>query len=109
MRRIRKDDQVKVIAGKDRDKTGRVIKVLTRRDRVLVEGVNYVKKHQRPAQTGSGVREGGIIETEAAIHVSNVMPVCPSCGEATRVGYVETVPGDARSKARSCRRCDATF
>jgi large subunit ribosomal protein L24 len=109
MRRVRKDDRVKVISGKDRGKEGRIVKVFTDRDRVLVEGVNYVKKHQRVQQTGSGVREGGIIETEAPIHISNVLPVCPSCGEATRVGYVLTDETDKLSKARRCKKCDATF
>jgi large subunit ribosomal protein L24 len=108
MRRIRKDDQVQVIAGKDRGKTGRVVKVFTDRDRVLVEGVNYVTKHQRMQQTAAGA-QGGIIETEAPVHVSNVMPVCPSCGEAVRVGYTLTTEGDQRSKTRTCRKCDAAF
>ncbi len=107
MRRVRKDDRVKVIAGKDRGKEGRIVKVLTDRDKVIVEGVNYVKKHKRLQQTATGVQEGGIIETEAPIHISNVMPICPSCGEATRVGYVRD--GDKLSKARSCKSCDATF
>lgn len=109
MRRVRKDDRVKVIAGKDAGKEGRIVKVFTGRDRVLVEGVNYVKKHQRVQQTGSGVREGGIIETEAPIHISNVMPICPSCGDAVRVGYVLTDETDKLSKARRCKKCDATF
>lgn len=109
MQRIKKDDQVKVIAGKDAGKTGRVVKLYLDRDRVLIEGVNYVKKHQRQQQTAGGMQEGGIIETEAPIHISNVMPVCPSCDEATRVGYTLTTDGDRRSKARQCRRCDATF
>jgi large subunit ribosomal protein L24 len=109
MRRIRKDDQVRVIAGKDAGKTGRVVKVFTDRDRVLVEGVNYVKKHQRIQQQVGGAQEGGIIETEAPVHISNVMPVCPSCGEATRVGYVLTVEGDRAARSRQCRKCDATF
>jgi len=108
MERIRKDDQVKVIAGKDAGKTGRVVQVLRERGRVLVEGVNYVKKHQR-MQSQGGAQEGGIIETEASVHVSNVMPVCPSCGEATRVGYVYETEGDRRSKTRSGRRCQGTF
>jgi large subunit ribosomal protein L24 len=108
MERIRKDDQVKVIAGKDAGKVGRVVQILRERDRVMVEGVNYVKKHQR-MQTQAGATEGGIIETEASVHVSNVMPVCPSCGEATRVGYVYETEGDRRSKTRSCRRCQGTF
>ena len=109
MRRIRKDDRVKVIAGKDAGKEGRIVKVYDDRDRVLVEGVNYVKKHQRLQQTAGGVREGGIIETEAPIHVSNVLPICPSCGEATRVGYVRTDETDKLSKARRCKKCDGTF
>ena len=108
MRRIRKDDQVQVISGKDRGKTGRVVKVFTDRDRVLVEGVNYVKKHQRMQQTAAGA-QGGIIETEAPVHMSNVMPVCPSCGEAVRVGFTLTTEGDQRSKTRTCRKCQTAF
>jgi large subunit ribosomal protein L24 len=108
MRRIRKDDQVKVIAGKDAGRSGRVVKVFTDRDKVLVEGVNYVKKHQK-VQTQRGAQEGGIIETEAPVHVSNVMPVCPGCGEATRVGFVYETEGDRRSKVRSCKKCNETF
>jgi large subunit ribosomal protein L24 len=109
MRRIRKDDQVKVIAGKDAGRTGRVVKLFEDRDRVLVEGVNYVKKHQRIQSQRGGAQEGGIIETEAAVHISNVLPVCPSCGEATRVGYVYETEGERRSKVRACKKCDATF
>lgn len=109
MRRIRKDDKVKVIAGKDAGRTGRVVKLYSNRDRVLVEGVNYVKKHERVESQRGGAQEGGIIETEAPIHISNIMPVCPSCGEATRVGYVYETEGDRRSKVRSCKRCDGTF
>lgn len=109
MRRIRKDDLVEVIAGKDAGKRGRVLKVDTDRDRLLVEGRNYATKHQRMQQTAGGGMEGGIIQTEAPIHVSNVQPVCPSCDEPTRVGFTLTVEGDPRSKARECRRCNATF
>jgi large subunit ribosomal protein L24 len=109
MRRIRKDDQVQVMAGKDAGKTGRVVKLFEDRDRVLVEGVNYVRKHQRMQSQRGGAQEGGIIETEAAVHLSNVLPVCPSCGKPTRVGYVYETEGDRRSKVRACKRCDATF
>jgi large subunit ribosomal protein L24 len=108
MRRIRKDDQVAVIAGKDAGKTGRVVKLYTDRDRVLIEGVNYVKKHQRMQQSRGGAQEGGIIETEAPVHVSNVMPICPACGKATRVGF-RIDDGDRRSKVRACKKCDGTF
>jgi large subunit ribosomal protein L24 len=109
MRRIRKDDQVQVMAGKDAGKTGRVVKLFEDRDRVLVEGVNYVKKHQRIQSQRGGAQEGGIIETEAPVHLSNVLPVCPSCDEPTRVGYVYESEGDRRSKVRACKKCDATF
>jgi large subunit ribosomal protein L24 len=109
MQRIKKDDRVKVIAGKDAGKEGRVVKLFLDRDRVLIEGVNYVKKHRPLQQTRSGATEGGIIETEAPVHVSNVMPVCPSCGQAVRVGFRLTDEDDRRSKMRVCRKCDATF
>ena len=109
MQRVRKDDRVRVIAGKDRGKEGRVIRVFVREDRVLVEGVNYVKKHERIRQTRRGGQEGGIIETEAPIHASNVQPICPSCGKAARVGFARTDENDNRSKARVCRRCGTSF
>jgi len=109
MRRIRKDDQVRVITGKDAGAEGRVVKVFPDRQRVLVEGVNYVKKHKRLQQTARGTQEGGIIETEAPIHWSNVMPVCPGCGNAVRVGYVLEDETDTSSKTRQCRKCQATF
>lgn len=109
MRRVRKDDRVRVITGKDRGKEGRVIRVMPGGDRVLVEGVNYVTKHERLQQTARGAQEGGIIETEAPIHASNVQPVCPSCEEAVRVGYRRNDQDDRRSKARACRSCGATF
>ncbi|MCC5948896.1 MAG: 50S ribosomal protein L24 [Nitriliruptoraceae bacterium] len=114
MRRIRKDDLVQVVAGKDKGtpdspKRGRVVKVLVERDKVLVEGVNYVKKHTRIEQSRGGGQDGGIIETEAPIHLSNVLPVCPSCDEATRVAFVYETEGDRRSKVRACKRCEATF
>lgn len=109
MKRIRKDDEVLVIAGKDKGKKGRVIRMLTDRDRALVEGRNFVTKHVRPQQSGSGVREGGIIQTEAPIHLSNLMPICPSCGQGVRVGHVLTTEGDRRSKVRECRKCGAHF
>ena len=84
MARIRKGDQVKVVAGKDKGVEGKVITVLHDTDRVIVEGVNRVKKHTRAGQTGS---EGGIITTEASIHISNVMPLADIDGKktATRV------------------------
>lgn len=81
--RIKAGDTVTVIAGKDKGKQGTVLKTLPKRDRVVVEGVNIAKKHQKPTQMSTG----GIEEVEMPIHVSNVQLVDPSTGEATRVGY----------------------
>lgn len=108
MQRISKDDRVRVIAGKDKGVEGRVVKMLPGRDRVLVEGVNFVTKH-RPLTQGPTGMQGGIIETEAPIHISNVMPVCPSCGEAVRVGFALEDAADPTTKRRVCRKCAATF
>jgi len=83
---VKKGDTVIVISGKDKGKKGRVISALPKENRVLVEGVNLVKKHTKPSQTNP---QGGIVTQEAAIHVSNVMPVDPKTGNATRVGYKE--------------------
>ncbi|GMK41046.1 50S ribosomal protein L24 [Paenibacillus sp. CCS19] len=81
---VKKDDNVIVISGKDKGKKGRVIAAFPRENRVLVEGVNIVKKHARPSQANP---QGGIIEQEAAIHVSNVMHIDPKSGKVTRIGY----------------------
>ncbi len=86
---IKKGDNVKVIAGKDKGKEGKVVATEPKKDRVVVEGVNVVKKHQKPTQLNP---EGGILETEAAIHVSNVQLLDPKTNEPTRVGY-KTVDG----------------
>ncbi len=102
MRKVKKGDQVKVIAGEDRGKMGKVLRVYRDTYRVLVEGVNMMTKHQRPTQT---VRQPGIIEREAPLHESNVAVVCPDCGVPTRVG-VAMVEG---TKMRRCRKCGASF
>jgi len=81
---VKKDDMVIVITGKDKGKKGRVIAAYPRQNRVLVEGVNMVKKHQKPSQQ---YPQGGIIEKEAAIHASNVMLIDPKSGQPTRIGY----------------------
>jgi large subunit ribosomal protein L24 len=89
--RIRKDDQVVVIGGKDRGKTGRVLRTDPRRRRVYVEGLNIVKRHQRPRSlkdTQRGAEAGGIIDKEGPIDISNVMLVDPSDNKPTRVGIV---------------------
>ena len=87
--RVRKDDMVKVISGKDKGKTGRVLRVEPKRGRVFIEGLNIQKRHQKPrtirdVQRGGEV--GGVIEKEGPIHLSNVMPLDPKSGEPTRIG-----------------------
>jgi large subunit ribosomal protein L24 len=81
---VRKNDEVIVIGGKDRGKRGRVLQVLPEKNRVLIEGVNMIKRHTR-ANPQKNIK-GGIVEREAAIHASNVMPIDPDSGKATRVG-----------------------
>ncbi|HWD76201.1 MAG TPA: 50S ribosomal protein L24 [Solirubrobacteraceae bacterium] len=84
--RIRRDDEVIVIGGKDRGKRGRVLRVEPKKERLYVEGLNIVKRHQRPTQTAAGQQAGGVIEREGPIHISNVMLVDPKDGKPTRVG-----------------------
>ncbi|OCA88540.1 50S ribosomal protein L24 [Pradoshia sp. D12] len=86
---VKKGDKVVVISGKDKGKQGVVLEAFPKKDRVLVEGVNIVKKHAKPSQANP---QGGIFEQEAAIHVSNVMIIDPKTGNPTRVGY-QTVDG----------------
>lgn len=86
---VKKGDKVMVISGKDKGKTGVILAAFPKQDRVLVEGVNIVKKHSKPSQVNP---QGGIISQEAPIHVSNVMPIDPKSGNPTRVGYT-TVDG----------------
>jgi len=83
---VKKGDTVQVISGKDKGVTGRVISVDAERERVLVEGVNRIKKHTKISQSARGSKQGGIVTTEAPVHVSNVQIVDPSDGKPTRVG-----------------------
>ena len=108
---IKVGDTVKVIAGTDKNKkdnTGKVQKVFPETGRIIVEGVNMVKKHQKPR--GAGL-PGGIITKEAAIDASNVMVICPKCGKPTRVGHVfiEGEGKTSRRKRRMCKKCTAVF
>jgi large subunit ribosomal protein L24 len=97
-RRLRKDDTVMVIAGRERGKTGKVLRVLAEKDRVLIERINLVKKHAKPR----GVQQpGGIVEREASIHVSNVVPICGRCNKPTRISRRQ-VEGHSH---RVCCRC----
>ena len=101
---LRKNDNVLVITGKDRGKRGRVLKVLAGVDgknRLVVEGVNLIKRHTKP-NPGKNIK-GGIVEREASIHASNVQLVCPECGAQTRIGH--KILGDGR-KVRIWRKCE---
>jgi large subunit ribosomal protein L24 len=104
---IKKDDTVKVLQGKDRGKEGRVVRVDPGGRRVMVDGVAMAKKHSRSSgkrsTSGQQLQQGGIIDIEMYIDISNVAIVCKSCGQATRVGY--RIEGD--EKVRICRKCEA--
>ncbi len=96
---IKKDDKVKVIAGKDKGKIGKVLKVFHKKGRITVENVNMVKRHTRPNVKN---RQGGIVEAEAPIDMSNVMVMCGKCVAPTRVGHQRLENG---KKVRACRKC----
>jgi large subunit ribosomal protein L24 len=104
---IKKDDEVQVIHGKDRGTRGRVVRVLPREGRVMVEGVARAKRHSRTggkrAKKGQQVQQGGILDIEQFVDISNVQVVCKTCGQPTRVGHrIE----DGK-KVRMCRKCEA--
>jgi large subunit ribosomal protein L24 len=103
MQRIKKGDTVEVIAGKDLGQRGEVREVLPKENRVVVERVNIVKKHQKPQQAGRQSIRPGIIEFEAPVNLSNVMLVCKSCDKRTRVGI--RINDDGR-KVRFCKQCN---
>ncbi len=97
---IKKNDQVAVLSGRDRGKRGRVLRVIPARSRVIVEGVNLIKRHTR-ANPQRNVK-GGIVEREAAIHASNVQLVCPECGALARIGHRRL---DDDTIVRVCHKC----
>ena len=103
MAKIKKGDTVEVVSGNDNGERGAVQRVLTKSNRIVVIGVNTVKKHQRPMRAGRGQVQPGIIEFEAPIDISNVMLVCPRCDQRTRVGYTRLEDG---RKVRMCKRCE---
>jgi large subunit ribosomal protein L24 len=96
---LKKNDLVMVIAGKERGKSGRILRVFPQKNRVLIEKVNFIKRHSRPS---GQMRQGGIIEKEAPIHVSNVMIICEKCNLPIRVG--KKVLDDGK-KVRACKKC----
>ena len=98
LERIRKDDTVMIIAGRERGKTGKVLRTLPGKNRVVVERINLVKRHTKPR----GTQQGGILEKEAPLHLSNVQPLCSRCDKPARIA---TKRLDDGSGVRMCRRC----
>jgi len=97
--RIKKGDTVQVMQGKEAGKRGKVMRVLAEEERVVVERVNFIKRHVRPSQK---TPQGGVIEREASMHISSVRLVCPGCGQPVRVG----VRMEGEDKVRYCKKCD---
>ena len=98
--KLRKGDTVKVLSGNDKGKTGEVLDVIPKTNKIVVKGINIRKKHIKPRKQGE---EGGIIPVECAIHAAKVNVVCPKCGKAARIGY--SVEKD--EKVRVCKKCGA--
>lgn len=98
--RLKKDDKVKIIAGKDSGKIGKVLKINKKKGRILVENINIVKRHQRPSAQN---RQGGIVESEAPIHWSNAMLMCNKCMTPVRISMKVLEDG---KKVRVCNKCD---
>jgi len=96
--RVKKGDNVAVISGKDKGKSGKVLRAIPGLEKVLVESVNVVKRHQKPRKQGE---KGQISQMPSPIHVSNVMLICPKCSKPTRVGY----RFEGESKSRVCKKC----
>ena len=98
---ILKEDNVLIIKGNDRGKTGKVLKVFPRDERIIVEGINFIKRHTRPTP---GNPQGGIVEREGPIHVSKVMIVCPKCGKGSRIRH-RVLQDERKTKMRECVNC----
>lgn len=96
---IKKNDTVLIVTGKEKGKKGRVISVEPKKDKILIERINIIKRHMKPSKKYS---QGGIIEKEAPLHISNVMLVCSKCEKPTRIG--NTILSDGK-KARVCKKC----
>lgn len=99
MNKIKKNDIVYVLAGRDAGKTGKVFRVYTKKGLALVEGVNYVKKHARKTKQD---QQGGIVQKESSIHLSNLSPLCKTCNKPASVGVNVLADG---TRARYCKRC----
>lgn len=98
--KIKKDDNVLVINGKDRGKTGKVRFAYPKKQRIIIEGINFIKKHSKAR---GAARQAGIIDLEASVHISNVMLVCDKCSKPCRIGYTKLEDG---RRVRFCRVCN---
>lgn len=98
--RLKKDDKVKVLTGKDQGKIGKVLKVVKKTNRVIVENINVVKVHQKPTQASP---QGGIVDKTMPVHVSNLMVMCNSCVKPTRIGMKQLEDG---KRVRICKKCN---
>jgi large subunit ribosomal protein L24 len=101
--RLRVNDQVEVIAGKDKGRVGKILKIDKKSDRIIVERINMIKRHTKPVDA---TQPGQIVEKEASIHASNVMMICPECTKTVRMGKKILEDG---SKVRTCKSCSATI
>ena len=101
---VKKNDNVIVVTGRDRGKRGRVLRVLPDKTRLIIEGVNFIKRHTK-ANPQKNVK-GGIVEREASVHASNVQIVCPECGKPTRAGHRRLDDG---TRVRICRKCEGVI
>lgn len=100
--RIKKGDNVKVVKGKDRNKTGKVIQVFPELEKVVVEGANIMAKHMKSRRAGE---KGQKLEFASPINAANVMLICPKCAKPTRVGTKVLVDGSKKRKVRTCKKC----
>ncbi|MBA4311073.1 MAG: 50S ribosomal protein L24 [Chlorobiaceae bacterium] len=105
---IRKNDTVKVISGNARGKTGKVLKIFRDKERVIVEGVNIIKRHTKASQKNP---QGGIVQKEASINTSNVLVICPKCSKPSRIGHksVSDAATGRKQTMRVCRSCEEMF
>jgi large subunit ribosomal protein L24 len=101
--KIKRGDNVEIVSGRDKGHRGEVIKVLPSKARIMVQGANLRKKHQKQVQAGGRTMNPGIIQFEASMHVSNVMLVCPKCDEPVRVGILQ----ENEERQRVCKNCEA--
>ena len=100
---VKTNDNVMIISGKDKGKSGKVLEVSPKEGKVIVEGCNIVTKHVKPRAMG---QQGGIVKAEAPLYACKVMPICPKCGKPTRVGKKVNEDG---TKERVCKKCGVTF